>query len=169
MVDDSGAALQGTTSMRLDKWLWAARFFKTRSLAVQAIHSGQVSVQGEPAKASRALRVGETVTIRLPAMQRTVRVLGLALMRGSSAAAAALIVRGKDAVAIGSVEVDTLHLSSVEKPALTATAVHVDAVGSASVATIVGNHAGGAISPRDLAAKMYGKCGYCAVVNRKLR
>lgn len=90
MVDDSVAALQGTTSMRLDKWLWAARFFKTRSLAVHAIHSGQVSVQGEPAKASRALRVGETVTIRLPAMQRTVRVLGLALMRGSSAAAAAL-------------------------------------------------------------------------------
>ena len=81
---------------------------------------------------------------------------------GVSAAAAALIVRGKDAVAIGSVELDTLHLSSVEKPALTATAVHVDAVGSASVATIVGNHAGGAISPSDLAAKMYGKCGYCA-------
>lgn len=90
MVDDSGATLQGTTSMRLDKWLWVARFFKTRSLAVHAIHSGQVSVQGEPAKASRALRVGETVTIRLPAMQRTVRVLGLALMRGSSAPAAAL-------------------------------------------------------------------------------
>jgi hypothetical protein len=82
-------------------------------------------------------------------------------LTGVSAAAAALIVRWKDAEAIGSVESDVLHLSSVEKPAPTATAVHVDAVGSALVAPIVGNHAGGAISPTDLAAKLYGNCGYC--------
>ena len=79
----------------------------------------------------------------------------------SSTGTETLIVSGKDAEAIGSDESDALHLSCVEKPAPTATAVHVDAVGRALGARIVGNHAGGAMSPTDLAAMLYGNCGYC--------
>jgi ribosome-associated heat shock protein Hsp15 len=50
--------------VRFDKWLWAARFYKTRSLCVQAIDAGQVRVNGERAKPARNMRVGETVSIR---------------------------------------------------------------------------------------------------------
>ena len=48
---------------RLDKWLWAARFFKTRSLACEEIDKGRVQVNGAPAKASREVRVGDTIEI----------------------------------------------------------------------------------------------------------
>ena len=50
--------------MRLDKWLWAARFYKTRALAVEFIDKGRVQVNGQPAKRSRELRVGDRVALR---------------------------------------------------------------------------------------------------------
>ena len=52
------------TTMRADKWLWAARFFKTRTLAIQAINGGKVHVSGERIKPARRLSVGEEITIR---------------------------------------------------------------------------------------------------------
>ena len=58
-----------TDRMRLDKWLWAARFFKTRSLAADEIARGRVSVNDQVAKASRELRSGDRVDLRLPAQQ----------------------------------------------------------------------------------------------------
>jgi ribosome-associated heat shock protein Hsp15 len=67
---------------RLDKWLWAARFFKTRALAVEAIEHGRVQVNGQPAKPARALRPGDRVTLRQGRDVRVVTVEGLDARRG---------------------------------------------------------------------------------------
>ena len=53
------------TQCRLDKWLWAARFFKTRSIAKEAISGGKIHCQGERCKASKSIRIGEELTIRI--------------------------------------------------------------------------------------------------------
>ena len=72
-----------TPAMRLDKWLWAARFYKTRSLAVDEIQKGRVEVNGHHAKPSRDVRVGDTVVLRQQGgLARTVQVLGLSAQRG---------------------------------------------------------------------------------------
>lgn len=68
--------------MRIDKWLWAARFYKTRSLAVDEIERHRVQLNGENAKPAREVRPGDTVTLRQGPVTRTVRVLGLSLQRG---------------------------------------------------------------------------------------
>ena len=68
--------------MRLDRWLWAARFYKTRSLAAQEIGKGRVTVNGQPAKPAREIAAQDVVSIRKedPAMQ--VRVVALSAVRG---------------------------------------------------------------------------------------
>ena len=76
--------------MRLDKWLWAARFFKTRTLAVEAIAAGHVAVNGERAKAAKALRVGDHVVVRRAPFEHAVAVKALSDVRGPAAIAAAL-------------------------------------------------------------------------------
>ena len=68
--------------VRLDKWLWAARFYKTRSLAAHAIEAGRVHVNGAAAKASRNLKPGDLVLLRQPPSYRTVEVLVLSQVRG---------------------------------------------------------------------------------------
>lgn len=69
--------------VRLDKWLWAARFFKTRAVAVDAIAKNRVEVNGQPAKPSKDVRVGDTLTLREPGLPaRQVKVLGLSEIRG---------------------------------------------------------------------------------------
>jgi ribosome-associated heat shock protein Hsp15 len=77
--------------VRLDKWLWAARFFKTRALAVEAIGRNRIEVNGQSAKPSRDLRIGDTLTVREPGLPpRTVQVLGLSEIRGPAPVAQAL-------------------------------------------------------------------------------
>ncbi len=68
--------------VRLDKWLWAARFFKTRALSAEAIDKGRVSVNGQAAKASREPRVGDTIEFRQGNEARVVTVKGLSAVRG---------------------------------------------------------------------------------------
>ena len=68
--------------LRIDKWLWAARFFKTRGLAVAAIETGKVLVNGERVKPAKAVDVGDRVVIRLGPYQFVVEVLGLSDKRG---------------------------------------------------------------------------------------
>lgn len=77
--------------LRLDKWLWVARFYRTRSLAGQAIEHGRVAVNGLTAKAARELRPGDTVTLRLDGgLQRTVVVRAIAAQRGPATTAQSL-------------------------------------------------------------------------------
>ena len=68
--------------MRLDKWLWAARFFKTRSLAQQAIEAGRVQLNRERVKPAHALRISDFVSIRVGELDWNVEVKGLSEKRG---------------------------------------------------------------------------------------
>jgi ribosome-associated heat shock protein Hsp15 len=76
--------------MRLDKWLWAARFFKTRALAVKAIEAGHVTWDGERAKPAKLVRIGDRLAVRRAPFEHLVVVKGLSDKRGPAAAAAAL-------------------------------------------------------------------------------
>ncbi len=85
--------------MRLDKWLWCARFYKTRSLAVDEIGRGRVTVNGQAAKAARELRVGDTVALRQGPVARTVVVRALSGMRGPAPVAQLLYEETVDSIA----------------------------------------------------------------------
>lgn len=78
------------TAVRLDKWLWAARFYKTRSAATEAVHGGKVEVNGGAAKPSRTIVVGDMLEIRIAPFTWNVAVTGLGERRGSAAIAATL-------------------------------------------------------------------------------
>ena len=75
---------------RLDKWLWAARFYKTRSLASEEIGKGRVQVNGQTAKASREVRLDDVIELRQGNVARTVKVCGLSPVRGPAPVAQAL-------------------------------------------------------------------------------
>ena len=77
-------------SLRVDKWLWAARFFKTRSLAAAACAGGKVDVNDEAAKPAKAVRVGDMLRVTLPRDKRVAKVLALSAARGPAPAARAL-------------------------------------------------------------------------------
>ena len=76
--------------VRLDKWLWAARFYKTRSEATEAVAGGKVEVNGDPAKPAKAVQVGDTVRVRKAPHEYHLTVTGLGERRGSAEAAAGL-------------------------------------------------------------------------------
>jgi ribosome-associated heat shock protein Hsp15 len=85
--------------MRIDKWLWAARFFKTRGLAQDAIENGRVLVDDERVKVARMLRVGETVMVRVADVVRTVVVRELSEQRGPAPVAQRLYEETAESVA----------------------------------------------------------------------
>jgi ribosome-associated heat shock protein Hsp15 len=68
--------------VRLDKWLWAARFFKTRALAVEAIDGGKVQVSGDRVKRAKLIQIGERISVRLGPYEHIVEVRGLSERRG---------------------------------------------------------------------------------------
>jgi ribosome-associated heat shock protein Hsp15 len=84
--DDGMAA----TSVRVDKWLWAARFFKTRALATEAVAGGKVEVNGERVKPARAVKPGDAISVRLGPYMHDVVVRGLSDKRGPASVAQAL-------------------------------------------------------------------------------
>lgn len=86
-------------SVRIDKWLWAARFFKTRSLATDAVDGGKVRLNGERVKPARGVKPGDTLDIDNGSMEWEVVVLGLADKRGSAPAAQALYSETEKSVA----------------------------------------------------------------------
>jgi ribosome-associated heat shock protein Hsp15 len=76
--------------VRMDKWLWAARFFKTRSLAAHACELGRVEANGQPAKPAREVRIGELLRVKNDSGEFQVEVLLLSEMRGPAAVAQTL-------------------------------------------------------------------------------
>lgn len=75
---------------RIDKWLWAARFYKTRSLSADDIAKGRISVNGQVAKASREVKTGDIIVLRIGSVTRTIVVKGLSSVRGPAPVAALL-------------------------------------------------------------------------------
>lgn len=85
--------------LRIDKWLWAARFFKTRSLAAQAVDGGKVQCNGERVKPARLLRVGDSLRIRQGPYEIEAEVLVLSERRGPASEAALLYVESTASIA----------------------------------------------------------------------
>jgi ribosome-associated heat shock protein Hsp15 len=79
-----------TARVRVDKWLWAARFFKTRALAADAIESGKVEVNGERAKRAKQLQVGDSLRVRLGPYHHIISVLAVSERRGPASMARTL-------------------------------------------------------------------------------
>lgn len=80
MMDDDRPDVVGATregSQRLDRWLWAARFFRTRSLARQAVSRGRVEVNGQPAKPARNVVAGDRIRVDTPAARFVIEILAL--------------------------------------------------------------------------------------------
>lgn len=78
------------TRVRIDKWLWAARFFKTRSLAAKACELGRIEANGQAAKPAREVRIGDRLQVRSDSGDFTVEVEGLSETRGPASVAQAL-------------------------------------------------------------------------------
>ena len=91
--------MSADTRLRLDKWLWAARFYKTRTLAAQAVDAGQVRVAGERVKTAHAVRTGERVSIRKAGYVWDVTVTALSDRRGGAAEAALLYKEDEASIA----------------------------------------------------------------------
>ena len=81
---------EDNTKLRIDKWLWAARFFKTRSLAAEAVEGGKAHLNGVRVKPAKAVSIGDTLEIRIGPFQFVVLVCGLSPRRGPASEAAKL-------------------------------------------------------------------------------
>jgi ribosome-associated heat shock protein Hsp15 len=108
-----------SSRVRLDKWLWAARFYKTRALSAEAISKGRVSINGQPAKSSREPHVGELIELRQGHEVRTVRVRALSAVRGPATVAQQLYEETPESVAQRLAAAEQRRLAP--EPALTQT------------------------------------------------
>jgi len=88
----------GDEEVRLDKWLWAARFFKTRSLAAEAVTGGKIDINGERAKASRIVRLGDKLCVRRGLYEWTIVVKNVSRLRGPAPQAQLLYDETEDSV-----------------------------------------------------------------------
>jgi ribosome-associated heat shock protein Hsp15 len=87
------------SQLRIDKWLWVARFFKTRTLAAAAVAGGKVKVNGERVKAAKAIRLDDELSIHVGPYEYAVRVLGLSSRRGPAPEAALLYEESAQSIA----------------------------------------------------------------------
>ena len=85
--------------VRIDRWLWAARLFKTRGLAAEAVLGGRVHVNGVRVKPAKGIHVGDRIDVTIGEFRRTVEVKGLADRRGPATAAAALYEETPESIA----------------------------------------------------------------------
>ena len=90
MANRGDAPVVPAARLRIDKWLWAARFYRTRTLAANAIEAGQVRVNGERVKPAQPVAAGSTVEVRRGGFAWVVEVTGIAERRGSAKDAALL-------------------------------------------------------------------------------
>ena len=89
-------------AVRIDKWLWAARFYKTRSAATEAVLGGRVHVNGERVKPAKDVHVGDRLELTIGDTRRTVVVRGVAEKRGPASVAATLYEETPESIALGS-------------------------------------------------------------------
>ena len=99
------------TALRIDKWLWAARFFKTRSLAAQAIHAGHVRLNGTTVKAAREVRPGDTLELTSSEERWTVTVLAINEQRRPAPEARALYAETPESTARREAQRQARHLA----------------------------------------------------------
>lgn len=103
-------------SLRIDKWLWAARFYKTRSLAAEEIGKGRVQINGQDAKASREVKPGDRVRLRQGTVLREVVVRGISAQRGPAPVAQQLYEETSDSLLARELEARQRRLAA--EPAL---------------------------------------------------
>ena len=85
--------------MRIDKWLWSARFYKTRTLAAEEIDKGRIQINGQDVKPARDVKAGDTLSMRQGPVLRTVVVKGLSIQRGAAPVAQLLYEETPESVA----------------------------------------------------------------------
>lgn len=96
--------------LRIDKWLWAARFYKTRSLAAEELDKGRIRINDIEAKPSREVKVGDTVTLRQGPVTRTLVVRGISSQRGGAPAAQLLYEETAESLAAKAVQAEQRRL-----------------------------------------------------------
>ncbi len=116
MKKTSHAASHIKSAVRLDKWLWAARFFKTRALASEAISGGKVHLNGFRAKASKSVRVGDILKVRVGYDERQVIVLDLSDKRGPARTAMTLYEETPESVERRQREKELRRLNALTVP-----------------------------------------------------
>ena len=102
-------------AIRIDKWLWAARFFKTRSLAQAAVEGGKVMLNGERVKPAKEVRPADRVEVRIGDVLRKVAVSGVSDKRGSAAVASKLYAESGESVLKRAIQAENRRL--VTEPA----------------------------------------------------
>ena len=115
-VDPAQDAHAEAGRTRFDKWLWAARFYKTRTLAAQAIEAGQARLAGERVKAAHPVRIGDAVTVRRQGLAWDVVVTGIADRRGSATIAASLYRESAESAAAREAEEATRRAAFQSRP-----------------------------------------------------
>lgn len=108
------------SKVRADKWLWAARFFRTRTLAKEAIESGKVQMNGSKIKVSRELQIGDVLTIRqghaTRLEEKTVTILALSENRGNATIASALYAESEESQAQRAFFAEQRKLMNLARP-----------------------------------------------------
>nr|WP_315229449.1 S4 domain-containing protein [uncultured Albidiferax sp.] len=84
--------------LRIDKWLWAARFYKTRSLATEEVNKGRVQIAGQDVKPAREVKPGDLLTLRQGPVVRTIEVVAISQARGPAPVAQALYAETADSL-----------------------------------------------------------------------
>ena len=111
--------MSNDTKVRLDKWLWAARFFKTRALAKKALEGGKVHYDGHRSKCSKIVEVGGLLKIRQGWDERIVQILGLSEKRGGAPQAALLYAETEASIEKRQRDAEQrkiLHLTAITPP-----------------------------------------------------
>ena len=109
-------AESATPRVRFDKWLWAARFCKTRSLAAKAIEAGQARVQGERVKPAYPVRPGERIVLRRGGLAWNIVVIAVSERRGNAADAAKLYMEAPESVAAREQEIARRKAAAATAP-----------------------------------------------------
>lgn len=105
-----------TEKIRIDKWLWAARFFKTRSLASEAIKGGKIAVNGQRSKPSREVVIGDSISLRQGFEQKIVIVRGISARRGPATEAQRLYEETAQSMESRAKEKSLRQLASNQRP-----------------------------------------------------